>query len=74
MQHKFTIKGVPVYARNLPSGDMAVWHPFNNAVQAVVEPICRGRGYWQPEFRNWVIKAACTGAVLAELTKVGVTL
>lgn len=47
MQQKFLVLGVPVFARMLPSGDMAVWHPFNSDVQAVIEPICRGRGYWQ---------------------------
>lgn len=71
MQQKFLVKGVPVYTRRLPSGDVAVWHPFNVEVQAVVEPICRGRGYWQGEFNNWVVKASCAGLVLAELARIG---
>ncbi len=71
MQKKFLILGVPVFTRKLPSGDMAVWHPFNADVKAVVEPICRGRGYWQPNFRNWIVKVHHAPSVLLELAAVG---
>lgn len=71
MQQKFLVLGVPVLTRRLPSGDMAVWHPFNSDVQAVIEPICRGRGYWQPAFTNWIIKASHASYVLRELAAVG---
>lgn len=71
MQQKFLVLGVLVVARKLPSGDMAVWHPFNPDVQAVIEPICRGRGYWQPNFTNWIVKASFTSSVLLELAAVG---
>jgi len=71
MQQKFIVLGVPVYTRRLPSGDMAVWHRFDAEVQAVIEPICRGRGYWQPDFKNWIVKAPCTNSVLRELAAVG---
>lgn len=56
MHQKYFIGGVPIFTRTLPSGDMTVWHPFNLGVQQIVEPICRGRGYWQPGCNNWVIK------------------
>ncbi len=71
MQQKFLVLGVPVFTRKLPSGDMAVWHPFNSDVQAVIEPICRGRGYWQPDFTNWIVKAPHAASVLRELATVG---
>ena len=29
----------------LPSGDMKVWHPINEKLRAIVESVCRGRGY-----------------------------
>ncbi len=74
MQQKFLVNGVPVFVRNLPSGDMAVWHPYNPEVQQIVEPICRGCGYWQPEYKNWVIKSNCVTRVLAALGIVGRTL
>lgn len=71
MQQKFLVLGVLVVTRKLPSGDMAVWHPFNSHVQAVIEPICRGRGYWQRDFTNWIVKAPHAGFVLRELAAVG---
>lgn len=67
MQHKFFVLGVPVFIRALPSGDLAVWHPFNEAVREIIEPICRTRGYWQPKYNNWIVKAHCYDVVLAEL-------
>jgi len=71
MQQKFLVQGVPVFTRRLPSGDLAVWHPFNAEVQAIVEPLCRGRGYWQAEFNNSIVKAHCVASVLVELAKIG---
>lgn len=71
MHQKYFIGGVPIFTRTLPSGDMTVWHPFNLGVQQIVEPICRGRGYWQPGYNNWVIKAACVEQVRADLAKMG---
>jgi len=71
MQQNFLVLGIPVYTRRLPSGDMTVWHPFNADIQAVIEPICRGRGYWRHDFNNWVIKARCARFVLEELATVG---
>lgn len=67
MQHKFIILGVPVFARGLASGDLAVWHPFNDTARSVIEPICRSRGYWQPKYKNWVITANWSQVVLVEL-------
>ena len=67
MPHKFLIQRVPVFTRRLPSGDMAVWHPFNEAIRAIVEPLCRDKGYWQPRYNNWIIQAGDAEAVLAGL-------
>lgn len=67
MSKVYFIKGVEVKTRILPSGDMAVWHPANERVRGVVEPICRGSGYWDPEYRNWVVKAGCLHRVEADL-------
>lgn len=49
------IEGIPVYLRSLPSGDLAVWHPCNEGVRALVEPICRNRGRWEGRYNNWII-------------------
>lgn len=51
----------------LPSGDMKVWHPINEKLRAIVESVCRGRGYWNPEYNNWIVKARFTDSVLAEI-------
>jgi len=71
MQQVYLVKGVPVYVRHLPSGDMVVWHPFNEAVRVVVEPICQGNGYWQPEYKNWIIWKSRAYRILNELAKAG---
>lgn len=67
MPHQFLIQGVPVFARSLPSGDMAVWHPFNDAIREIVEPLCRDKGYWQPRYNNWIVLAGYAELVLAAL-------
>ena len=74
MHQVYLIQGIPVYTRSLPSGDMAVWHPYNEAIRAIVEPICRGCGYWQAEFNNWVIKNPNVALVRCDLATRGVLL
>lgn len=51
----------------LPSGDMKVWHPLNAKLRTIVEGACRGRGYWNPEYNNWIVKARFADTVLSEL-------
>jgi len=67
MPHKFLIQGVPVFTRSLPSGDMAVWHPYNEVIRVIVEPLCRDKGYWQPRYNNWIVQACHTEAVIQRL-------
>jgi len=67
MPHKFLIQGVPVFTRSLPSGDMAVWHPYNEAIRKIVEPLCRDKGYWQSRYNNWIVQACHTEAVIQRL-------
>lgn len=51
----------------LPSGDMKVWHPLNEKLRAIAEGACRGRGYWNPEYKNWIVKAPFADSALAEI-------
>lgn len=51
----------------LPSGDMKVWHHFNERLRSIVEGVCRGRGYWNPEYNNWIVKARFVESVLADI-------
>lgn len=53
----------------LPSGDMTVTHSFNDALRAIAEGACRGRGYWDSDYKNWIVKAGCIDAVLADIAK-----
>lgn len=67
MPHKFHVIGVPVFTRSLPSGDMAVWHPYNEAIRELVEPLCRDKGYWQSRYNNWIVQACYAESVQAAL-------
>jgi len=62
-----SIQGVPVFAKDLPSGDMKVWHPYNERIRHIVEPICRGRGFWHAHYNNWIVFARFRDQVLVEL-------
>lgn len=66
-----SIRGIPVYVGTLPSGDLKIWHPHNDAVRVIVEPICRGRGYWRADYNNWIVFSRFTSAVLDELCQQG---
>jgi len=66
----FDGKGV-VETRELPNGDMAVWHPMSADLRDIVEPICRGRGRWKAEFKNWIVFRQFADAVLDDLTTQG---
>lgn len=66
----FDGKGV-VETRVLPSGDIAVWHSVNSDLRDIVEPICRGRGHWKPEFNNWIVFRQFANAVLEDLEAQG---
>lgn len=65
----FYIRQVPVYIRDLPSGDAVVWHPYNASVREIVEPICRSRGYWRSQFNNWVIFSCHKAHVIDAIRK-----
>lgn len=49
------VHNVPIHIRRLPSGDLSVWHPFNDRIRQIVEPICRHRGYWKQAYNNWIV-------------------
>ena len=52
---------------DLPSGDLTVYHRIYDRVRGIVEPICRGRGRWEPRYRNWIIFAQFKDEVAREL-------
>ncbi|NOS97993.1 MAG: hypothetical protein HOP25_05925 [Methylotenera sp.] len=66
----YHINNVPVYVRNLPSGDIAVWHPINEQVGKVVESICRNHGRWHSRYNNWIVFSKYKYLVLNDLSAV----
>lgn len=66
----FEVDGVgKIETSALPSGDLKVWHPRSDRLRAVVEPICRGRGYWNGQYQNWIVRAEHADEVLRMLEK-----
>lgn len=60
-------QGVGIYCLPLPSGDVAIQHAPNEAARAIVEPICRGRGYWHGEYNNWIVFRPFAEKVVADI-------
>ena len=61
--------GVPIWMAELPrTGDLKIWHPYNENVRSVIEPICRGKGVWNGEYNNWIVRRAWKQQVI-ELLK-----
>ncbi|MHA7685091.1 hypothetical protein [Cupriavidus sp. PET2-C1] len=63
----FSVLGVTVRARELPRNNIAIYHPICEPVRELIEPICRGRGFWSAEYNNWVVFEQFKGLVLEEL-------
>jgi hypothetical protein len=57
----------PIETGTLPSGDMKVWHPLNEKLRTLVEGACRGRGYWNPGYKNWIVFEQFADTVLSEI-------
>ncbi|MGV3581662.1 MAG: hypothetical protein ACO1N8_05085 [Methylophilus sp.] len=63
----YYINNIPVYIRSLPSGDIAVWHPFNLELGKIIYGICVGNGYWNAEYNNWIIFSVFCDQVVATI-------
>lgn len=63
----YYINSIPVYIRDLPSGDIAVWHPYNIELGKFIYQICLGRGYWKPQYKNWLIFSAFAHSVVSDI-------
>lgn len=66
----FSVMGVTVHVRELPINNIAVFHPICEPVRELVEPICRGRGFWSSQYNNWVVFDRFKGIVLSELGQI----
>lgn len=52
---EFQVRGTPIVARKLPFRNVSVWHSYDPDVRVIVEGACRGRGWWNKKYRNWVV-------------------
>lgn len=52
---KFAIGATWVWVKELPFGNVRVFHRFDDQARRVVEPICRDRGYWNGQYKNWIV-------------------
>lgn len=62
----------PGYVRitQFASGDHSVWHPEHaETVRKIVEMTCRGRGYWNRQYQNWIVFRPFVAQVLAALAE-----
>lgn len=53
---------------SLQGEDVAIRHAPDPALSQAVEKACRGRGRWNPRYRNWIVGKAVLPEILAELT------
>jgi hypothetical protein len=51
----FAIGKTWVWVREFQSGDLSVFHRYDQRVRAVIEPLCRSRGYWNARYKNWIV-------------------
>lgn len=63
----YYINNIPVYIRNLPSGDIAVWHPYDIELGRVIYQICFGKGYWKSKYKNWLIFSGFANTVIDDI-------
>lgn len=52
---RFTIGATWIWVKELPFGNVRVFHRFDEHARLVVEPICRKRGYWNGKYKNWIV-------------------
>lgn len=66
---RFAVGNVWILVKRLrPFGNYKVYHPFNEQARQIVEPICRHRGYWQPDRKNWIVRDEYGDFLLHELS------
>jgi len=64
---RFAVGNVWVWFRRLPYGNYSVYHRFDEPTRRIVESICRGRGRWEPRYKNWIVFDRFKDVVLSEL-------
>jgi hypothetical protein len=57
-----------VTIKRIPDGRFAVRNDKSDALIELVRGACKGRGQWNPRFRNWLIGEADRATVIEALT------
>jgi hypothetical protein len=52
---RFAIGTTWIWVKELPFGNIRVFHRYDEHVRRIVEPICRSRGYWNGQYKNWIV-------------------
>jgi hypothetical protein len=52
---RFAFGSTWVWVTELPYGNISVYHRYDARVRQIVEPICKKRGYWNAQYRNWIV-------------------
>ena len=68
----YYIQHISVQIRHLPSGDIAIWHPFNLFLADIIDSICRNRGRWDRQYNNWIVFSQFKFGVISEIKSKGV--
>lgn len=63
----YYINDIPIQIRYLPSGDIAIWHPFNIEIAEIISSFCRGYGHWEGQYKNWIVFAAFKESVITAI-------
>jgi hypothetical protein len=51
----FVIGQTWIWVKEFQSGDLRVFHRYDQRVREIVEPMCRRRGYWNAQYKNWIV-------------------
>ena len=67
----YYINSIPVYIRRLPSGCISIWHPYNLDLAKIIYQICQGRGYWNSQYKNWLVFESFVSTVVSAIEESG---
>jgi len=65
----FSLNGKWIWVKKLPFGNLKVYHKPDKHLQSIIEPICRGKGYWSGKpYYNWIVFDQFKTELLAQLS------
>jgi len=67
----FAIGQTWIWVKEFQSGDLRVFHRYDQGVRQVIEPMCRTRGYWNAQYKNWIVFKQFKAELLEQLGKQG---